>query len=73
MERREADLQSQRGAVIAGQALMFGKMLKYKGVILECGASGLTVGGWGGLESHRKQRECVRKEDGQDTTSLTES
>lgn len=69
-ERQEVDLKSQRGASVARKALMFGKMLKYKGVILECGASGLTVGELG---SHRKQRECVRKEDGENITTLTKS
>lgn len=45
---KEADLQGRSVTITARKALMFGKMLKYKGigcVILECGASGLTVGG----------------------------
>lgn len=55
---KEADLQSQRGAVIARRAPVFGKTLKYKAracVILECGASGLAAGG---LSSHRKKTVC---------------
>lgn len=61
--------QGQRMTTVARKAPVFGKMLKYyvrACVILESGASGLTVG----VEITKEARKCKREEHGKNASQI---